>query len=84
MEGLGGERSEQPSPEEQQMTQERAQGRTRGPQDYGRRTSRPTPRGDARRPAWAQNREPIKYSVENAVPVHKIFAKAFGLVGTRR
>jgi hypothetical protein len=57
---------------------EQARARVRGPRDYGR-GRRPTARGAARRPAWAQNREPIKYSIENSMPVHKIFAKAFSL-----
>lgn len=82
MSGLaGGE--EESSAEEQQMEQERAQGPVRGPRDFGR-GRQPRPRGEARKPAWAQNREPIKYAIENSVPVHKIFAKAFGLAGTRR
>ena len=82
MSGLaGGE--EESSAEEQQMEQERAQSPVRGPRDFGR-GRQPRPRGEARKPAWAQNREPIKYSIENDMPVHKIFAKAFGLAGTRR
>jgi len=81
MDGLARQEPTQESTEEERTA---AHTGVRGPQDYGRRTSRPTPRGDARRPAWAQDREPIKYSVENSVPVHKIFAKAFGLAGTRR
>ena len=47
-------------------------------------TGKPIERGKDRRPDWAKNREPIKYAVENDIPIHKIFAKAFGLTRTRR
>jgi len=95
MEGLGREqaRPEQARPEETgQNAWEEAFGPTR--QQQRPRVSRePRVRGRAavraKRQAQRAARQPEVspqhyYAIENAVPVHKIFAKAFGLVGTRR
>ena len=94
MEGLGGEqaRPEQARPEgEGQNAWEEAFGPARQ-QQRPRPRREPRVRGRAavraKRQAQRAGRQAAApqhyYAIENAVPVHKIFAKAFGLVGTRR